>query len=241
MLIYSVSVASVRDFKLPVTVSYLERNEFDNLDLADPKEIWSLPIGSLAALFILLSATAHFIIISPYYWPTYQKEISMGMNQARWYEYAISSSVMIVLICMLFGCYDLATILCIVGCNASMNFFGLMMELLNYYTPKDVTLWSPFWFGCFSGVFPWIVSLMYLCLNPELGDIPDFVFAIYGVYIFFFNTFPINMYLQYAKLGPWKDYRFGEKGYIFLSLTSKSVLAWIVIGGSNADRLNDES
>ena len=42
------------------------------------------------------------------------------------YEYAISSSLMIVAIAVLFGCYDVASLLLIAVCNASMCLFGLM-------------------------------------------------------------------------------------------------------------------
>ena len=48
----------------------------------------------------------------------------------------------------------------------------------------------------------------------------------------FFNTFPINMVLQYRKVGRWADYRYGELWYVFLSLGSKSLLAWVVFGGT---------
>ena len=37
-------------------------------------------------------------------------------------------------------------------------------------------------------------------------------------YALFFNTFPINMVLQYKKVGRWADYRYGELWYVFLSL-----------------------
>jgi hypothetical protein len=33
--------------------------------------------------------------------------------------------------------------------------------------------------------------------------------------------------------GAWKDYRYGEMGYIVLSLSSKSLLGWLVFGGTN--------
>jgi len=39
------------------------------------------------------------------------------------------------------------------------------------------------------------------------------------------------MALQYARIGKWRDYRYGEKVYILLSLLSKSLLAWLVFGG----------
>lgn len=56
------------------------------------------------------------------------------MNRFRWYEYALSSSLIIVLIAMLFGVYDIGAIILVAVVNASMNFFSLDMEEINYYT-----------------------------------------------------------------------------------------------------------
>jgi hypothetical protein len=44
----------------------------------------------------------------------------------------------------------------------------------------------------------------------------------------FFNSFAINMVLQYKQVGKWRDYLFGETTYVALSLVSKSLLAWLV-------------
>jgi len=41
---------------------------------------------------------------------------------------------MIVLIAMLFGVYDIGAIILVAVVNASMNFFSLDMEEINYYT-----------------------------------------------------------------------------------------------------------
>ncbi len=60
---------------------------------------------------------------------------------------------------MLFGCRDLASLLLILAVNACMNLFGLLMEVVNQYTTS--INWLPFWFGCFAGLWPWIVALMY--------------------------------------------------------------------------------
>jgi hypothetical protein len=40
------------------------------------------------------------------------------------------------------------------------------------------------------------------------------------------------MFLQYKKIGPWKEYVYGEKAYIWLSLTAKTALAWIIVLGT---------
>ena len=140
---------------------------------------------------------------------------------------------MICAIAMLFGCYDLSTLILIGMINASMNFFGLLMEQMNPPNRSvSDTRWSPFWFGSIAGLGPWIVVLAYFFGGGNFGRIPGFVYAILFGYFFFFLTFPINMALQYARVGRWKDYRFGELVYIILSLFSKSLLAWLVFGGT---------
>lgn len=61
--------------------------------------------------------------------------------------------------------------------------------------------------------------------------VPWFVWAIVIVYFIAFNTFPINMILQY-KIGKWKNYIYGERIYIWLSLIAKTILAWLVLFGA---------
>jgi hypothetical protein len=61
---------------------------------------------------------------------------------------------------------------------------------------------------------------------------PTFVYWIYVSIFLFFNAFAINMWLQYAKIGKWQDYLYGERSYIVLSLVAKSLLAWQVFGGT---------
>ena len=43
-----------------------------------------------------------------------------------------------------------------------------------------------------------------------------------------FFSFALNMTLQYAQIGWWRDYVHGEVTYIVLSLTAKSLLAWLI-------------
>jgi hypothetical protein len=40
------------------------------------------------------------------------------------------------------------------------------------------------------------------------------------------------MFLQYKQVGKWKEYIWGEKMYILLSLIAKSFLAWFIWGGT---------
>jgi len=190
----------------------------------------SIPFGASVALFLLLSAVAHFLLGTVLYnW--YVKNLKRNMNPARWYEYALSSSLMIVLIGMLVGIYDLSTLILMFGLNAMMNLFGLMMELHNQTTTK--TDWTAFIYGCIAGIIPWIVIILYLVGAAQSVDteIPGFVYIIIASIFIFFNIFALNMWLQYKGVGPWKNYIFGERMYIILSLVAKSALAWQIWSG----------
>jgi hypothetical protein len=160
------------------------------------------------------------------------KNLEKGINYARWYEYAISSSIMIVVIAMLSGIYELSSLLLIFALNATMNLFGLMMELHNQTTQK--TNWTSYIFGCFAGIVPWIVIGIYFFGAVLLAgkDFPEFVIGIFVSLAVFFNIFAINMVLQYRKKGKWADYLYGEKVYVILSLVAKSALAWQVFAGT---------
>jgi hypothetical protein len=57
---------------------------------------------------------------------------------------------------------------------------------------------------------------------------PAFVYGIFFSLFVFFNVFALNMWLRYKRIGPWRNYVFGESVYIALSLTAKSALAWQV-------------
>jgi hypothetical protein len=195
--------------------------------------IYELPFGPAVAVFLLLSAVAHLSLATfGYGW--YVEKLKLGMNPARFYEYALSSSLMIVLIGMLVGLWDLGVLILIFGLNATMNLFGVMMELHNQTTKK--TNWTAFIYGCIAGIIPWIVIVVYFLGAIGSGEQkpPDFVYAIIPTIFVFFNIFAVNMVLQYKKVGPWKDYLFGERMYIVLSLFAKTALAWQIWLGTLA-------
>ena len=199
----------------------------------DPKLLYELRFGPAVATFLLISAVAHFYLATIGY-NGYVENLKRGMNPIRFYEYALSSSLMIVLIGMLAGLWDLGAIILIFGLNAMMNLFGIMMELHNQTTQK--TDWTAFIYGCIAGIIPWVVIFTYFLGSVSSGEAkpPAFVYAIIPTLFVFFNIFAINMVVQYKKVGRWKNYLFGERVYIILSLTAKTVLAWLIFAGTLA-------
>jgi hypothetical protein len=221
------------DTTYPIYTNYL-RFDLETFSLTpNPKLAYELRFGPAVAVFLLISAIAHFAL-STFGYRWYVRNLKRGMNPARFYEYALSSSLMIVLIGMLVGIWDLGTMIVMFGINAMMNFFGIMMELHNQTTEK--TDWTSFIYGCIAGIIPWIVIVLYFlgAVNSAGAEPPAFVYAIIPTIFVFFNIFALNMFLQYKKVGRWKDYLFGERIYIVLSLVAKTALAWQIFAGTLA-------
>jgi hypothetical protein len=232
-LVYPTLNDSQSTFTIPVIGNYLEFIPGSGLVLTNTDTLFELPFLPMTASFLLLSAIFHFLIAYPFK-KKYRAGLRVGINQFRWYEYALSSSLMIVLISALFGVRDIAVFALIALSNAAMNLFGLDMELLNQGETKvgKKVNWLPFIFGTIIGLAPWLAIAFYIGVNPNLDAVPVFVWAILATYFIAFNTFPVNMILQYLGLGKFKDYLHGERGYIVLSLVAKTLLTWLVLFGA---------
>ena len=102
-------------------------------------------------------------------------------------------------------------------------------------TGKNIN-WSAFWFGTWSGLIPWVLIMMTILNFPGkfdgVGNVPSFVWFLFISLFVFFSSFAVNMLLQYRGVGPWRDYLFGEKVYMWLSLIAKSALAWQIFGNT---------
>lgn len=216
----------------PVTSSYLAFDPATRTLVDSQRQIFELPIGPTVAAFFLLSAIAHFVVAVPARtW--YEARLARGQNPARWVEYAFSSSLMIVVIASLSGIREVGTLIAVFGANAGMILFGWSMEAAN--EGRERPQWLHYIFGCIMGAVPWLVigaSLLTAATAPDAAAIPAFVIAIYVSLFISFNVFAFNMVAQYARIGSWRDYLYGERVYMILSLVAKSLLAWQVFSGT---------
>lgn len=240
-ILHAVSGAAMlalsNDFSLAVTTFYVNGPPGTPLDQGVFGEAFSVAIGPATAAFLFLSALFHLIIVIPGGFAFYGRELSYGRNRIRWVEYSLSSTVMILLIAMVTGLTDLAALIAIAAANISMILFGWIMEMVNDST-TGMVWWSPFWFGCIAGAAPWVGLVAYLWVNVGSNGAegpPTFVYGILVTIFAFFNCFALNQWLQYKRIGPWRDYLFGERTYIVLSLVAKSALAWQVFANTLID------
>jgi hypothetical protein len=220
-------LALATGFSIPIVVHSLTGppgSASETITLFDLRIDWAV------AAFLFISALAHLLIASPWLFPRYRRMLLLGRNDFRWIEYSLSASLMAVLIGLLTGINDVAAVIAIFGANAAMIIFGLVQE--RYEHPGGSLL--PFWLGSLIGLVPWLAIGVYLSGIGTDSQAPGFVYAIFVSLFLFFMSFAVNMWLQYRRVGRWRDYLFGERVYVLLSLVAKSALAWQVFAGTLA-------
>jgi len=230
LLAQAAAVAALaNDFTLPVTASYLEGPP--GTTPGDPVTLLNTPIGLAVAGFLALSGLA-LLIVATVWSRGYAADLARQRNRARWVEYALTSSMMIVLIAQITGLTDVGALAAIFAVNAAMILFGWLQEV--YEHPGGGFL--PFIFGSMVGIVPWLIIAFFVIApgSTSNAEPPGFVYGIIVSLFLFFNVFALNQYLQYKQVGRWADYLVGERAYITLSLVAKSLLAWQVFAGTLA-------
>jgi len=216
---------------LPVSVEYLTGPPGAGR-YGGPSLLFELRIDVAVAAFLFLAAVDH-LSVGTWARRWYERQVGRGINPARWWEYSISASLMVVLIAMLAGVREATALVALFGANAAMILFGLVMERVNL--GRERVDWRPFAYGCLVGAVPWIaIGIQIVVSQSQTADVPGFVIAIFVTLFVLFNSFAVNMWLHYRRIGRWADPLFAEKCYLVLSLVAKSALAWQVYAGAIA-------
>lgn len=223
-------LALSNDFSIPVVAGV--QTGPPGTPITDEVTFFEVQFSYAIALFLLLAAVDHLLVASPKVVGWYERNLAATINPARWIEYSISASIMIVLIAMLTGITNLYALVGLFAVNAAMILFGWLMERANR---GGAVTWWPFTFGCVVGAVPWIaIGIAFAVASSEGDGAPGFVYGIFVSLFLLFNCFAVNQWLQYRGRGRFADYLFGEKVYVVLSLVAKSALAWQVYAGTLA-------
>jgi len=215
------------DFAIAVTSSFPDGPP--GAPIPAPETLFEVRIGWAVAAFLGLAALDH-LLTATVGRGTYERDLRRGINRFRWVEYAFSATLMIVLINFYSGTTSISAVIAIAGANVAMILFGWIEEAMNPPDRSSTTM-LPFWFGTIVGLAPWAVVFVNIVGS---ATVPGFVYGIVVAQFVFFFSFGLNQWLQYRGVGRWTDYAFGEKAYLVLSLTAKSVLAWQIFAGSLA-------
>ena len=198
-----------------------------------------VPFAYLTCIVPLLSAIAHGVIASSWGWPKYTENIRHLRNPWRWLEYSISSSLMIVLIAMLFCIYDISLLLALFTINATVMYTGRAMDIYNEEglglnrkgsTNINWKKWEPFIIGSVLASVEWAIIYMTMA-QIDWSNLPLYIVPLLFIYFCLFISFAgVEFWFFYGERD-FKRMLMAEKGFMILSLCAKSLLLWLIFFG----------
>ena len=212
-------------FVIQVVSTFPEGPPGTRVPTAEP--LFDVRIGLAIAVFLALAAIDH-LVTATFARRTYEADLRRGINRFRWVEYSFSATIMVILIGFYSGVTNITAVVAVISANVAMILLGWVQERSNPPGRTETTM-LPFWIGSIAGIGPWIAIAIQIFGS---ATVPGFVYGIVGVQFVLFFTFALNQWLQYRSIGKWRDYAFGEKTYLVLSLAAKSILAWQIFFGS---------
>ena len=234
-IIYTILNQNANEFRVPILTHHAKWNETTGPADAT-QELGLFPLAAVTCSLPFMSFLAHFIMAWSEYFgndSTYINNINKYRNPWRWIEYAFSSTLMFFLICLLFSIYDLSTLMALAIMNASIMFLGYIMEKDHSLQPFKFG-WKPFFAATGIALVQW--GILYSTLSTTDDRMPDLIWAVLFSYFFLFLLFPANMawlYWNWKSNQKEKRYIKSERIYMILSLTSKSILLWLILFGVN--------
>lgn len=185
----------------------------------------------LIVSFFLVTAFFHLLYATNAFGSgAYLRAIQNNNNYFRWIEYAISASIMIVIINLISGVKSLdANILSLVGSIAVMlqgNSVetSLRRNLDGYEKNKDYIIPTVTGWILLTAIFGIVVKNFFQRISEvkDAGfDIPSWIPAVIFPTIFWYVSFGVVQLVQITRGG---DYRKYEYTYLVLSLLSKAFL-----------------
>lgn len=159
----------------------------------------------------------------------YVKMIQEGNNWVRWIEYAISSTIMTLLVLIVTGVKDFDAVVLAVVANIGMIMTGQIVEAAKEKSVKIVAL--VIGFLLLAVIFAIIFRNFFYNLSQAKKfdyKVPFYVYAIVFQLFFFYLLFGIVAVLNYLHPGNYMKY---EKYYIWLSFLSKLGLGVFIAFG----------
>jgi len=184
-------------------------------------------LGVLVPVFPLLSSVNHLASAVGRGW--YARILEKKVNWLRWAEYSLSAGVMTFIISILSGVTEVRTLTSLMIMNVTLQVLGMMIEVRKAEgAPRSdiVALLCVAW-GVFSSMWVQIIVSFYTVVSDGSKP-PTAVYSIIWTMFSLFASFGVAQTLYCFDVMSFASY---EVTLASLSLTSKSLLSWLVYGG----------
>jgi hypothetical protein len=207
------------------------------------KNTGNVSLAGMIAGFFFLSFFFQFVAVT-FFWNIYASLLRYRCIQPfRWIEYSISASLMTLIFALLIGIKETSSLWTLFMSMTAVMLLGLLQEYqltfkrsfpqltkLEYFLPHFIG-----WIAFFSPITVFITKFS-LSISNGPSKPPGWVYGIYASQFVVFGSFGLNQMVQQVRL--YRNYKNDsqcakitvrhEAVYVVLSLTAKSILAWVL-------------
>jgi heliorhodopsin len=186
-------------------------------------------VGPVAA-FIFISAIT-YLLSATIYRQKYDAWLKRGINPFRWIQYGLSGGIMLCVIGILSGVYDIASLLMIFVMTIIVAIFGYMLEARSQTRKQKTPILSRLESSILVlvGIMPWVVIGFYIVAANIFGSgVAGYVYLIYLSTLVLFAAIAYNTCLTLIKKNNWSNYLYGERLHMMVSFVVQSLLALLI-------------
>jgi hypothetical protein len=201
----------------------------------EQKVFRDMPVAYFSVVFLALASLNHFVCLLNPRNIYYDDVLKRSRNRIRWSEYFFSASIMHVHIAMLSGITDVHSLFGIFGLSATSMLFGLISEELSIDSDKAYLKRYVLYAGCVPYLAMWFNIFCYFFYSVTHSSPPAWIWTIIILIFTLDCLFAVNAFWGAGvfRCRP-PSYIRVEVCYMMLSVVSKSLLAWIVYGGTGS-------
>lgn len=224
-----------KNVTLPVTTHFLAPDSLAGQVAGHPvytaanRRLFDVSVVAILAIIFFIAAIVHALLSTAP--PSRSITDRPAANRLRWLEYGINGGLILVLLALVNGAYDISTLVLLFALTFLTGLLMLWIQLQSAIAAK--TRWIINLFALIGGLLPWAIIACYLFDAAAFGmqALPAYVYWLDGSMFVLFVALALNFYAARHKLDRWVEPAFGERAFMFLGFIIKTALAWQLFFG----------
>lgn len=225
-----------RNYTLTVSTNYITNDQLlvnanGNSTISSANShLFDVNIKLLIVILLIFSIIVYGCLATLYR-NHYEKNLKRQNNPIRWIQTGVGNGLILILVSMLGGIYDLSTLSIIFILPVMANVILLIEERHNDLTQKSLSGWYKL--SLATAVIPLFIILCYIISADIYGikGIGAYYYFLYATVILIYLASYINQYFKVKKYALWEKYIYSEQVYLILELVLKTALIWQIFAG----------
>jgi hypothetical protein len=220
-----------------ITTNYLTSDQLLSLGNIKPvvataiHHIYDVNLLYLIAILLIFSLCMRLVLLTTYR-PDYEQSLKGAVHKARWVEYAVSTSLIMLVVTVLSGVYDVTTLIIMI---VSIIFAGVLATAMELYHQAN----SKFHRSLFSlfiatSLIPWVVILIYEFGTHLLGNTgtAGYLYGLYASVAILSIVKFVYLYFEHMKVKMWANALYAEVAWTVVGFVMVSLVTWQVFAGA---------